>query len=432
MSMKEKKIKREMIVKSEIRAIPQGCDHPQSAIYSKPHIGIFGRRNNGKSSFINVLTGQDIAIVSDQPGTTTDPVKKSIEIFGIGPAIVIDTAGIDDTGELGRKRVKKSLDILKRIDCAILLIADNLFDNIEKDLISEFNKLDIPFTIIHNKSDKNKLSDHLKEEIEKTQGAVVIEFSTCEANNIDVVIESLRKIIPDSSYKMQTLIGDLISPRDYVLLITPIDNEAPEGRMILPQQMAIRDVLDNHCICIVLKETELEHFFATCPIKPALAITDSQAFGKVSKIVPEDVPLTGFSVVFARLKGPFDTYLKDTPKIKELRDGDRILILESCTHQVNCDDIGRYKLPQWLKNFTAKALEFEIVAGLGSIAGEINDYAMVIQCGGCMITRKQISSRLKPFIEAGIPVSNYGMTIAYMNGIFERATRMFVNPTETT
>lgn len=400
--------------------------HPKLAKTGKPHIGIFGRRNNGKSSFINVLTGQDIAIVSEIPGTTTDPVKKSIEIFGIGPVIVIDTAGIDDEGELGLKRIRKTLDTLKLIDCGILIIADNQFGLPETVLIDGFKKYEIPFLIIHNKSDHDNLSASLKEEILKQYKVEVFEFSTIHPDNLQDIIDGLRKIIPDTAYKAQTLIGDLVMPGDYVLLITPIDNEAPEGRMILPQQMAIRDVLDHDCINIVLKETELEHFFKTFPVKPALAITDSQAFERVSKIVPDDIPLTGFSLVFARLKGEFETYLKDTPKIDQLKDGDRVLILESCTHQVNCDDIGRIKLPKWLKEFTGKQLEFDIVPGLGSIPEEIKNYAMVIQCGGCMVTKKQISSRLKAFIEAGIPVTNYGMSIAYMNGIFERTTRMFI------
>jgi len=400
--------------------------NPQSTITSKPHIGIFGRRNNGKSSFINVLTGQDVAIVSEQAGTTTDPVKKSIEIFGIGPLIMIDTAGIDDVGELGQKRIRKTLETLKIIDCAILLITDNQFGEPETQLIEKFKEYSLPFLIIHNKSDLKAPDKKLSQSIKVEYNKELIAFSTVDPLNLEKVIEELRVAIPDSAFRLQSLIGDMVKPGDYVLLITPIDNEAPEGRMILPQQMAIRDVLDNHCINIVLRETELEHFFKTCPIKPALAITDSQAFEKVSKIVSEDIPLTGFSVVFARLKGEFDAYLKDTPKISGLKDGDRVLILESCTHQVNCDDIGRFKLPKWLKEFTGKQLEFDIVSGLGSIPRDIHEYALVVQCGGCMVTKKQVSSRLKAFIEAGIPVTNYGMAIAWMNGIFERATRIFL------
>jgi len=417
-NMKEEPNNSKMTINSAIR-------NPKSAIYSKPHIGIFGRRNSGKSSFINVLTGQELAIVSEIAGTTTDPVKKSIEIFGIGPVIMIDTAGIDDEGELGKKRIRKTWDTLKIIDCAILLITNNQFGTYEIELLQKFREYDVPFLIIHNKSDLEALHPYLAEKINAQYQTEIMEFSTLKPDNLDIVLEKLQKLIPDSAFKMPSLIGDLVKEGDFVLLITPVDQEAPEGRMILPQQMVIRDVLDNHCINIVLRETELEHFFQTSDLKPALAITDSQAFGKVRKLVPKDIPLTGFSLVFARLKGDFDHYLKGTPALSELQDGDRVLILESCTHQVNCDDIGRFKIPGWIRQFTGKNIEFDVVAGLGNFPREIHEYALVVQCGGCMVTRKQLTNRLKAFIEAGIPVTNYGMAIAWMNGIFDRAIAVF-------
>ena len=394
----------------------------------KPHIGIFGRRNNGKSSFINLLVGQDLAIVSNQAGTTTDPVNKSVEIFGIGPAIIIDTAGIDDSGELGDKRVKKTMEVVKKVDCAILLLANNQFGEYETDIIRKFNHFDIPFLIVHNKSDLEKISTKTTETIQSTCKAEIIEFSTIETTNYDKLIDLIKRTIPQTAYQKPSLFADLVKPKDVVLLITPVDSEAPDGRMILPQNMAIRDVLDNDCITVVIKETEIEDFLKL-GIKPALAVTDSQAFGMVSKLIPENIPLTGFSVVFARLKGDFEKYLEGTSHISNLKDGDKVLILESCTHQVSCDDIGRFKIPNWLLKFTAKKLEFTVVSGLSEITEEISNFAIIIQCGGCMVTKKQLQSRLKPAIDAGVPVTNYGLAIAYMHGIFDRATAPFRKPT---
>ena len=397
----------------------------KSSIIGKPHIGIFGRRNNGKSSFINTLTGQDVAIVSDHAGTTTDPVKKSIEIFGIGPAIVIDTAGIDDTGELGLKRVQKTMNVINLIDCAILIIASNVFDEIEIEWINKLREAAVPFLLVHNKSDLKRLNADTEKKIRQYYNGDIIEFTTYTPDNLEVLISKLKNIIPENAYKQKRLLADLINPGEFVVLVTPIDKEAPEGRMILPQQMAIRDVLDQHAICIVLQESELKQFFQNTSIQPALVVTDSQVFEKVSKIVPENIPLTSFSIIFARLKGEFDEYLKDTPKIDQLKDGDKVLILESCTHQVNCDDIGRHKLPEWIKKYTGKSLSFEIIAGLASIPHDIHQYSLVIQCGGCMVTPRQLSARIKPFIDNGIPVTNYGMAIAWMNGIFDRVTALF-------
>jgi [FeFe] hydrogenase H-cluster maturation GTPase HydF len=332
----------------------------------KPHIGIFGRRNNGKSSLINSLAGQDVAIVSAQPGTTTDPVRKSVEIFGIGPVILVDTAGIDDSGELGQLRIRKTLQVIKSIDLAIIVIANNEIWKFENELISQFKKFDVPFIFVHNKSDLSPVSPELKNHIHLGIQSEVVDFSTFNPENKELLIDMIIRHMPDTAYTSQSLLGGLLQRGDIVMLITPIDNEAPEGRMILPQVQAIRDVLDNDCINIVLKETEVDHFLKTTGIKPRLAITDSQMFGRIDKIIPHDIPLTGFSVLLARHKGPFDKYMEGTPKIDELKDGDRVLILESCTHQVNCDDIGRYKIPDWLKTYTGKKLEFDIVAGLDS------------------------------------------------------------------
>ena len=393
---------------------------------TKPHIGIFGRRNIGKSSLINVLTGQDIAIVSDVPGTTTDPVKKSMEIAGIGPAVIIDTAGIDDSGELGKQRIAASKKMLKVIDLAILIIADNTFEEPEKDLISDFGSYKVPYLIIHNKSDALALDPPFRKAIEERYSVPVISFSCRFPANLKEVIDLIRVQMPETAYKKRPLVSDLIKYGDVVLLITPIDIEAPEGRMILPQMQVIRDVLDHDGIAVVCKEREVDEFIHKMNPKPVLVITDSQVFPKADAAVPEDIPLTSFSIVLARQRGDFGNYLKGTPAISKLKDGDRVLVLESCTHHISCDDIGRIKIPRWITNFTGKKLEFDTVSGLNDFPRDITEYALVVQCGGCMITRKQLLNRLKPAIEAGIPVTNYGMAIAYVHGIFNRAVAPFL------
>lgn len=393
---------------------------------SKPHIGIYGRRNNGKSSLINRLAGQDVAIVSDFAGTTTDPVKKSFEITGFGPVILIDTAGIDDDGELGNKRIEKTLISIKTIDLAILVITENIFGDFEKILIEEFKNADTPFFIVHNKSDIKQLSDNSRTSIVSQTNATIIEFDTIKAGNLEKLIRLIKTTIPESAYKTPSLVGDLLSYGDIVLLITPIDIEAPAGRMILPQVQAIRDILDNDAVAIVLKEREVDAFLRKTKITPALAITDSQIFTKADASIPRNIPLTSFSIMLARFKGEFEHFLKGTPKISELKDGDRVLSLESCTHHVSCDDIGRVKIPRWISNFTGKKLEYDVVAGLDKLPRDIKEYALVVQCGGCVITRKQLINRLRPAIDAGIPVTNYGMAIAYVQGIYERAVAPFV------
>ena len=392
---------------------------------SKPHIGIFGRRNNGKSSLINTLAGQEIAIVSGIAGTTTDPVKKSMEITGLGPVILVDTAGIDDIGELGAKRVARTIEALKTVDLAILVIANNQFDETERELIEQFKEYIIPFIIVHNKSDIQAIKRELIQNLSAQFATEVMDFS-CLHPDKEKLISAIRKYMPPSAYKANTLVGDLIQYGDVVLLITPVDIEAPEGRLILPQVQVIRDVLDHDGVAVVVKEREVDAYIRKMSPKPSLVITDSQVFLKADAAIPKDIPLTSFSIVLARQKGDFENYVKGTPAIGKLKDGDRILILESCTHHVSCDDIGRVKIPRWLSNFTGKQLKFDVVSGLDKLPLNITDYAIVIQCGGCMITRKQLVSRLKPAIDAGIPVTNYGMAIAFSHGIFERAIAPFM------
>ncbi len=392
----------------------------------KPHIGIYGRRNNGKSSLINLLAGQEIAIVSQIAGTTTDPVKKSFEITGFGPVVLVDTAGIDDVGELGNQRIEKTLETIQVIDLAILVVISNTFGSFEQELIDKFEALDTPYLIIHNKSDEIKATNEFLAFLEQKTGHTPLEFSTFNPINLENLIKLIKQTIPESAYKIPTMLGGLISYGDIVLLITPIDIEAPAGRLILPQIQAIRDILDNDAIAIVLKEREVDAFLRKTGIKPKLAITDSQIFLKADASIPKNIPLTGFSVVLARMKGDFDNYLKGTPKISELKDGDRILMLESCTHHVSCDDIGRIKIPRWISNFTGKKLDFDVVAGLNKLERDISEYALIIQCGGCMITRKQLINRLNPATKLDIPITNYGMAIAYVQGIYERAIAPFV------
>lgn len=393
---------------------------------AKPHIGIFGRRNNGKSSLINCLAAQEVAIVSSEPGTTTDPVKKSMEITGIGPVVMIDTAGTDDSGELGKKRVGKTREIIKTIDLGILVLAGNRFDHEEEAVIEQLDKWETPYLVVHNKADQEPISPETRLRVREAKGLEIIEFSTLKASKREELIGAIKSAIPETAYLSKSLVGDIISQGDLVLLITPIDEEAPEGRMILPQVQAIRDILDNDAIAVVAKEREIDALLKRLSPRPALVITDSQVFKKADASIPDDIPLTSFSTVLARYKGDFESYLAGTPHLSKLKKGDKILILESCTHHVSCDDIGRVKIPRWLSNFSGKQLEYEVVAGLSKVPGKITDYAMVIQCGGCMITRKQLINRLKPAIDAGIPVTNYGMAIAYMHGIYERAVAPFV------
>ena len=394
---------------------------------NKPHIGIFGRRNNGKSSMINALCGQDVAIVSDIAGTTTDPVKKSVEIHGVGPVIIIDTAGIDDEGQLGDLRVKKAVSIIKQIDMAILVVANNLFGDFEQELIKNFNKNDIPYLVVQNKNDIAVSTEETKKKIRETAKSDLIEFSAKKPDSyIKKLLDTINATLPESSYTRKGLLGDLVSYGDIVLLITPVDIEAPEGRMILPQVQTIRDLLDNDCVAIVLKEREVDGFLRKTDIKPKLAITDSQVFLKADASIPKDIPLTSFSIVLARQKGDFAAYIKGTPMIGELEDGDRVLMLESCSHHVSCDDIGRVKIPRWISNFTGKSLFFDTVAGLDELPRPIEDYSLVIQCGGCMITHRQLVNRLKNAKDHDIAITNYGMAIAYVHGIFDRAVQPFL------
>ncbi len=392
---------------------------------NKPHIGVFGRCNVGKSTLINSLVGQEISIVSSLAGTTTDAVKKTMEIKGIGAVVLIDTAGIDDVTELGKQRVKKAYEVFSQIDLAIIAF-NNDFGKEEAKLIRTSEKLKVPYILVFTKSDLNPLRKDLKVTIEKKYNQRIVEFSQDSKKYVEALTKQITNTLPPSSYQRKGILTGLIKKNSVVLLVTPIDAAAPEGRLILPQVQLIRDVLDHDAITIVVKETELEYTLKNIYPNPDLVITDSQVFDYVNNIVDEKIPLTSFSIVLARLKGAFEEYVKGTPQLDNLKNGDRILMLESCAHQPTCEDIGRVKLPKMIRNYSKKDLEFDVVAGLTPFPRPVTDYAMVIQCGGCVATEKQLQSRLLPVIEAKVPVSNYGISIAYMNGIFRRATKMFV------
>ena len=392
---------------------------------SRLHIGLFGRRNTGKSSVINRLTGQNLSIVSEIPGTTTDPVKKAVEIPGLGPVVLIDTAGIDDIGELGNQRVKKTQQAVQQVDMAIVVLSHNHFDKEEQQLIEQLQQLRIPFILLHNKSDEHPADDSFAKELIARYQVDFLDFSAKTGDNLEELLLLLQKNIPDNFNQLPALFGDKVEPSDMVLLVTPIDSEAPAGRMILPQVQAIREALDYNCIAVILKENEVRDFMWLTSIVPSLVITDSQLFGRIDKLIPPEIPLTSFSILLARQKGNFEAYLKGTPHIDQLKNGDRILIMESCTHHSTCDDIGRVKIPRWLQEYTGRQLEFDVLPGLAEPPRPINEYALVLQCGGCMITRKQLLNRIQTAIEANVPVTNYGMAIAYIKGSWKRSVELF-------
>ena len=382
----------------------------------KPRIGLFGRRNVGKSSLVNYLTGQQIAIVSDTAGTTTDPVRKSMEIGGIGPVVLVDTAGIDDEGPLGAQRVEKSMAALAEVDLALLLYTE--WGEPEERVVRWCTEHSTPLLRIRSKVDTPDFPNH--------PDHPDFRLTTSDPSLREGLIEAIRKAMPESAYHKRTLLGDVVHQGETVVLVTPIDSSAPEGRMILPQVQVLRDLMDLHAVAVFCQPEELEVESGKWKVEsPRLVITDSQAFERVAAVVPEEVPLTSFSVVLARQKGLFEEYLEGTRMIGDLKDGDRVLLLESCTHNVTCEDIGRVKLPAALKKATGKSLQCEVIGGQSPLPKDLSQYALVIQCGGCVITAQQVKARLLPALEAGVPVSNYGLALAWCGGIFDRATKIF-------
>lgn len=384
------------------------------------HISFFGLRNAGKSSLVNAVTNQKLSLVSDIPGTTTDPVKKTMELLPIGPAVIIDTPGIDDEGSLGAMRVERALDMLDSTDIAVLVVdATKGEGKAESELISSFSKKKIPFIVAMNKAD-------LLGERRDVNGAVGnnrMFVSSKTGEGINELREAIGKLNKDGSQERE-LISDLISAQDLVVLVTPIDAAAPKGRLILPQQQTLRNILDCSAIAVVTKETELESTLNSLGRKPRIVITDSQAFGFVSKIIPESIPLTSFSILFARYKGNLWQLVNGAETLDKLKDGDTILISEGCTHHRQCGDIGTEKLPNWINKYTGKAIEFEFTSG-GEFPKELSKFALVVHCGGCMLSEREVAARLRRCSDANVPVTNFGTAIAKMNGILERSLQVF-------
>ncbi len=381
-----------------------------------------GRRNQGKSALANALCGQEMSIVSATAGTTTDPVRKTMELFGLGPVVLVDTAGIDDDGLLGEQRIRKSVEAIKTLDVALLVISQNRFGEFEELIIKLLNDYCVPFAIVHNKSDEERLDGILRRKLEK-YAVPILECSAQTGAGIAEVRDVLVKVTPASVYHPDLLVGDLVKSGDEVLLVMPQDEEAPEGRLILPQVQVIRDILDHHAAACCVQPEEVAGFLAKH--HPQLVVTDSQVFGEVAQLVPETMPLTSFSIILSRAKGNFEQYLAGTPHLHSLRDGDRVLMLESCSHAVSCGDIGHHKIPSLIRKITGKHIDFDFVASLEPLPEDLSQYAMAIQCGGCMATKKQLQNRIAQIVRNGIPVSNYGMTIAYLTGIFNRVTAPF-------
>ncbi|MDR0879741.1 MAG: [FeFe] hydrogenase H-cluster maturation GTPase HydF [Clostridioides sp.] len=389
----------------------------------RTHIGIFGKRNSGKSSLINAISNQEIAIVSNVKGTTTDPVFRPIEILPIGPCVLIDTAGIDDLGELGELRIKKSLEVLDKTDVAILVVDAKVgIENYDLELIEKFKQKKTPYLLVFNKIDTVEISSLDIKELQKKVGAKIVLSSAQSGDGIAEIKSEIIRLKPDE--KNDVLVSDLIEPDDFVVLVTPIDESAPKGRLILPQQQVIRDLLDHDAVAIVTKENTLSSTLKGLSKKPKMVITDSQAFKKVDKDTPSDIPLTSFSILFARQKGDLQTLIDGASEIDKLKDGDKVLIAEGCTHHLQCDDIGRYKIPTLLKKRTNKDIQFDFSSGV-SFTEDITKYALVIHCGACMLNRKAMMSRIEQAKSFGVPIVNYGVFLAYANGILPRSLQPF-------
>lgn len=377
------------------------------------HIGFFGLRNAGKSSVVNAVTGQEMSLVSDFKGTTTDPVKKAMELLPLGPVVIVDTPGIDDEGELGEMRVRKTKQVLNYIDIAVLVVDSVLgLQQFDRDMLSLFESKKIPYIVAYNKADL------LNEETVIDENSILV--SAKDKTNINELKEKIAKAVKVQN-ESKRVVGDLLVKGDVVVLVTPIDSAAPKGRLILPQQMTIRDILDSGAIPVVTRETELETTLNALKEPPKMVITDSQAFGYVSKIVG-DIPLTSFSILMARYKGSLESAVKGAGKMKSLNDGDTILISEGCTHHRQCGDIGTQKLPKWLKEYSGKELNFKFTSGK-DFPEDLTGIALVIHCGGCMLTEREIQYRRRFCEENNVPITNYGTAIAQINGILEKSLK---------
>lgn len=397
----------------------------QTPASERVHISFFGKRNAGKSSVINAVTGQDLAIVSSVMGTTTDPVYKTMELLPLGPVMVIDTPGIDDKGELGALRVRKSYQVLNKTDIAILVIDSTAGKGEEElELIHRFHKKGIPYLIVYNKIDL--LSTEKIKDLAMSVRAGEVLVSASDGMNIQELKEKIASLKPEDTHKYP-LIQDLIEPFDLVILVVPIDKAAPKGRLILPQQQTIRDILERGALSLVVRDTELkstlDHFLAQ-GVCPKLVVTDSQAFARVSKAVPENITLTSFSILFSRYKGELEIQLKGIAALSSIEDGDRILIAEGCTHHRQCGDIGTCKMPEWIRNYTGKKPVFEFTSGT-EFPDDVSSYKMVVHCGGCMLNEREMKYRIACCQDQGVPITNYGILIAQVTGILKRSLGPF-------
>ena len=397
----------------------------------RTHIGIFGKRNAGKSSVINALTGQNLAIVSDVKGTTTDPVLKAMELLPLGPVVMIDTPGLDDEGELGTLRIQKAYQILNKTDIALLVVdATEGMTAEDTAILKRIKDKKIPFAVVLNKADLLPATAGNAKEITAEIATScdvppenMLWVSAADGLHITELKERISGLLPaeDMTHK---IVGDLIAPGDFVVLVVPIDKAAPKGRLILPQQQTIRDILESGAISIVTRETELEETLNALGKRPSLVITDSQAFEQVAKLTPADIPLTSFSILFARYKGNLDTVVRGAKALDTLQEGDHVLICEGCTHHRQCEDIGTVKLPRWIRQHTGKECHFEFTSGT-EFPLDLSKYKLIIHCGGCTLNEREVKYRLKCAEDAGIPITNYGTAIAYMKGILKRSVAVF-------
>lgn len=397
----------------------------QTPASERVHVSFFGKRNAGKSSIINAVTGQDLAIVSSVMGTTTDPVYKTMELLPLGPVMVIDTPGIDDEGELGALRIRKSYQVLNKTDIAILVIDSTAGKGEEElELIHRFHKKGIPYLIVYNKIDL--LSTEKIKDLAMSVRAGEVLVSASDGMNIQELKEKIASLKPEDTHKYP-LIQNLIDPLDLVILVVPIDKAAPKGRLILPQQQTIRDILERGALSLVVRDTELkstlDHFLAQ-GVCPKLVVTDSQAFARVSKDVPENITLTSFSILFSRYKGELETQLKGIAALSSIEDGDHILIAEGCTHHRQCGDIGTCKIPEWIRNYTGKKPVFEFTSGT-EFPDDVSSYKMVVHCGGCMLNEREMKYRIACCQDQGVPITNYGILIAQVTGILKRSLGPF-------
>lgn len=388
------------------------------------HIALFGKRNAGKSSIINALTGQSASIVSEVKGTTTDPVFKPMEILPIGPCVLIDTAGIDDEGALGELRVKKTLEVLDKTDIALFIIdGQRGVDEEDKALVKKIKAKGISSIIVYNKIDSKTSYENECQQLSEELKCIVVPVSALNKDGIDNLKNEIIKVLPEDEDKFK-IVGDLINPGDLVVLVTPIDKAAPKGRLILPQQQVIRDVLESDAMAVVTKEHELRQCLESLSRKPKLVITDSQVFLKADADTPKDIMLTSFSILFARQKGNLTELIKGAKAVNKLKDGDKVLIAEGCTHHRQSDDIGTVKIPRWIRQHTGKNIEFEFASGT-TFTEEVKKYSLIVHCGACMMNRAGMISRIENAKAFGVPIVNYGVLIAYVQGILPRAIEPF-------